>query len=82
MSKFPVTDATVQRWLLDGPLAAYVPTYLQRLRQGCYSERTIKHKLHAVAHVCRRRLSSEPPCRLNTEPGAEAGSVLRGCGQV
>ena len=31
---------------------------------------------------CRRRLNSEPPCRLNIEPGAEAGSELRGCGQV
>lgn len=31
---------------------------------------------------CWRRLNSEPPCRLNFEPGAEAGSGLRGCGQV
>jgi predicted ATPase/DNA-binding SARP family transcriptional activator len=31
---------------------------------------------------CPRRLNSEPPCRLNIEPGAEAGSELRGCGQV
>jgi integrase/recombinase XerC len=53
MSKFPVADATVQRWLLDGPLAAYVPTVLDRLRQGRYSEKTIKHKLHALAHVGR-----------------------------
>ena len=53
MSKFPVANATVQRWLLDGPLAAYVPTYLARLRQGRYSENTIRHKLHALAHVGR-----------------------------
>ena len=33
-------------------------------------------------NLCRRRLNSEPPCRLNIEPGAEAGSELRGCGQV
>jgi integrase/recombinase XerC len=51
MSKFPVANATVQRWLLDGPLATYVPTYLERLRQGRYSENTIRHKLHALAHV-------------------------------
>jgi hypothetical protein len=31
---------------------------------------------------CPRRLNSEPRCRLNIEPGAEAGSGLRGCGQV
>ena len=53
MSKFPVANATVQRWLLNGPLAAYVPTYLSRLRQGHYSENTIRHKLHALAHVGR-----------------------------
>jgi integrase/recombinase XerC len=53
MSKFPVANTTVQRWLLDGPLAAYVPTYLDRLRQGRYSENTIKHKLHALAYVGR-----------------------------
>ncbi len=53
MSKFPVANTTVQRWLLDGPLAAYVPAYLDRLRQGHYSENTIKHKLHALAHVGR-----------------------------
>jgi integrase/recombinase XerC len=53
MSKFPVLNATVQRWLRDGPLAAHVATYLERLRQGRYSEKTIRHKLHALAHVGR-----------------------------
>lgn len=51
MSKFPVADATVQRWLLNGPLAAYAPAYLERLRHGRYSEQTMWRKLHAVAHV-------------------------------
>lgn len=53
MPKFPVADATVQRWLLDGPLAAHAPTYLERLRQGRYSEKTMRGKLHALAHVGR-----------------------------
>lgn len=53
MSQYPVADATVQRWLLDGPLAAYVPTYLECLRQGHYSEQTIRHKLYALAHIGR-----------------------------
>jgi integrase len=51
MSNFLAANAAVHRWLLDGPLAAYVPTYLEHLRQGRYSEKTIKHKLHALAHV-------------------------------
>jgi hypothetical protein len=37
---------------------------------------------HRFTYKCPRRLNSEPPCRLNIEPGAEAGSGLRGCGQV
>lgn len=53
MSKFPVADTTVQRWLRDGPLADYAPMYLDRLRQGRYCEKTINHKLHALAHVGR-----------------------------
>jgi integrase/recombinase XerC len=53
MSKFPVADATVQRWLLDGPLAAYASMYLARLQQGRYSKNTIRRKLHALAHVGR-----------------------------
>jgi hypothetical protein len=48
MSKFPVADATVQRWLLTGPLAAYVPTIVDRLRQGRYSESTIKPKFRPL----------------------------------
>ena len=29
--------------------------------------------------VCRRRLNFDPPCRLNSDPGMEAGSVVAGC---
>jgi hypothetical protein len=30
--------------------------------------------------VCRRRVKFEPPCRLNFEPGVDAGVVMSGCG--
>ncbi len=29
---------------------------------------------------CRRRSKSEPPCRSNTEPGAQASFLIAGCG--
>jgi len=31
-------------------------------------------------YLCSRRLKTEPPCRLKTEPGAEADSEMVGCG--
>jgi hypothetical protein len=30
--------------------------------------------------VCRRRSKSEPPCRPNIEPGAQASFSIAGCG--
>jgi hypothetical protein len=32
--------------------------------------------------LCRRRLNFDPPCRPNSDPGMEAGSMRAGCGQV
>jgi len=33
-----------------------------------------------VAPACRRRSKSEPPCRSNIEPGAQASVLVAGCG--
>jgi putative transposase len=48
--------------------AGSVELKIPKLRQGSYFPE------------CPRRLNSEPPCRLNIEPGAGAGSELLGCG--
>jgi hypothetical protein len=32
------------------------------------------------ALICRRRSKSEPPCRPNIEPGAQASFLIAGCG--
>ena len=40
MPKIPSPHAVLQGWLFDGPLAAYVPTYVERLERGrCASAR-------------------------------------------
>jgi len=40
MSKIPSLHAVLQGWLLDGPLAAYVPAYIERLERGRYASST------------------------------------------
>ena len=55
---------------------------LMENRSGLVVGDTDVDNVHDFPSRCRRRLNSEPPCRLNIEPGAEAGSELRGCGQV
>jgi hypothetical protein len=39
---------------------------------------SIRARVGALA--CLRRSKSEPPCRLNSEPGVEADAVMVGCG--
>ena len=43
-------------------------------------ERQAQHITAQWALQCPRRCKSEPPCRLNFEPGVEAGLVMAGCG--
>ena len=37
MPKISSLHAVLQGWLLDGPLAAYVPVYVERLERGRYA---------------------------------------------
>ena len=50
MPKIPSLHAVLQGWLLDGPLAAYVPAYVERLERGRYASSTSRRWLNAVAH--------------------------------
>jgi len=50
MFEIPVLRATERAWLLDGPLAAFVPAYVARLRQGRYASGTVRRCLGALAH--------------------------------
>lgn len=50
MSKLPALHPTVRGWLLDGPLAAHVPAYVARLKQGRYAQSTAARNLGALGH--------------------------------
>ncbi|HRD98879.1 MAG TPA: site-specific integrase [Rubrivivax sp.] len=50
MPKIPSLHPTLQGWLLNGPLAAYVPAYRERLERGRYASSTSQRCLNAVSH--------------------------------
>ena len=50
MPEIPSLHPTVQSWLVDGPLAAYVPAYVERLERGRYASSTRQRCLNAIAH--------------------------------
>jgi integrase len=63
MSEIPVLHSTVRGWLLDGPLAAYVPTYVARLKRGEYAAGTMRRYLNGVGHFAHWMML----CRLNVD---------------
>ena len=50
MPKIPAINPLLQAWLLEGPLSAQVPTYVERLRRGRYATHTSSRCLNGVAH--------------------------------
>ena len=50
MPKIPSLHPVLQGWLLNGPLAAHVPAYLERLERGRYASSTSRRCLNALAH--------------------------------
>ena len=50
MPKIPELYPAVRGWLFNGPLAAHVPAYVARMREGRYAANTIARSLAAVAH--------------------------------
>ena len=50
MPEIPGLQPTARAWLLDGPLAAFVPAYVARLKQGRYAPGTVRRCLGALAH--------------------------------
>lgn len=50
MAKIPALQPAVRAWLLDGPLAAFVPAYVARLQHGRYAPGTMRRCLGALAH--------------------------------
>ena len=50
MPTIPVINPLLQAWLLEGPLSAQVPAYVERLRRGRYATNTSGRCLNGVAH--------------------------------
>ena len=50
MPKITAINPLLQAWLLEGPLAAQVPAYIERLRRGRYATQTSSRCLNGVAH--------------------------------
>lgn len=66
MPRIPSLHPVLQGWLLDGPLAAYVPAYLERLQHGRYASSTSRRCLNAVAHFAHwMSLSRLPVAKLD-----------------
>ena len=50
MPKIPALNPLLQAWLLEGPLSAQVPAYVERLQRGRYATHTSGRCLNGVAH--------------------------------
>jgi integrase len=50
MFEIPALQPAVRAWLLDGPLAAFVPAYVARLKHGRYASGTVRRCLGALGH--------------------------------
>jgi integrase len=66
MIKIPALHPTLRAWLLEGPLSAYVPAYISRLRRGRYASNTSSRCLNGVAHFERwMSMCHLPACMLD-----------------
>jgi len=50
MPNIPALNPLLQAWLLEGPLSAQVPAYIERLRRGRYATHTSARNLNGLAH--------------------------------
>ncbi len=50
MPKILTIHPLLRAWLLEGPLSAQVPAYVERLRRGRYTTQTCGRCLNGVAH--------------------------------
>ncbi len=67
MPKIPALNLLLQAWLLEGPLSAQVPAYIERLRRGRYATHTSSRCLNAVAHFAHWMSVCHLPARMLNE---------------
>jgi integrase len=67
MPKIPALNPLLQAWLLEGPLSAQVPDYVERLRRGRYATQTSSRCLNGVAHFAHWMSMCQLPARMLDE---------------
>ncbi len=67
MPKIPALNPLLQAWLLEGPLSAQVPAYVERLRRGRYAAHTSNRCLNGVAHFAHWMSMCHLPARMLDE---------------
>jgi integrase/recombinase XerC len=67
MPKIPALNPLLQAWLLEGPLSAQVPAYVERLRRGRYATHTSGRCLNGVAHFAHWMSMCHLPARMLDE---------------
>jgi integrase/recombinase XerC len=67
MPKIPAINPLLQAWLLEGPLSAQVPAYVERLRRGRYATHTSGRCLNGVAHFAHWMSMCHLPARMLDE---------------
>ena len=64
MPKILALNSLLQAWLLEGPLSAQVPAYVERLRRGRYVTHTSGRCLNGVAHFAHWMSMCHLPARM------------------
>ena len=67
MTIIPALHPTLQAWLLEGPLSAHVPAYIERLRRGRYAAHTSERCVNAMAHFAHWMSMCQLPARMLDE---------------
>jgi len=67
MPKIPSINPLLQAWLLEGPLSAQVPAYVERLRSGRFATSTSARCLNGLAHFAHRMSMCHLPAHMLNE---------------
>jgi len=67
MTVIPELHPILETWLLEGPLSAQIPAYVNRLERGRYAAQTRRRCLSAVAHFAHWMSMCSLPARMIDE---------------
>ena len=67
MTVIPELHPILETWLLEGPLSAQIPAYVNRLERGRYAAQTRQRCLSAVAHFAHWMSMCSMPARMIDE---------------